>query len=156
MSPFVLDTDVFSFLFKNDSRAAGYLPHLRDRQWVISFMTEAELEQWALLAGWQPKRVEWLRVFLSKMVIVPSSRDLVVRVSFEEGKGRVEVTVYRMQTPGLRPSSRAIALTHVAANPQGAAQGTGTAYETAVSQDTRLAARLAAAIGKRIGRAVVK
>ena len=80
----------------------------------------------------------------------------VVRVSFEEGKGRVEVTVYRMQTPGLRPSSRAIALTHVAANPQATAQGTGTAYETAVSQDTRLAARLAEAIGKRIGRVVVR
>lgn len=79
MSPIVLDTDVVSFLFKNDSRANLYLPHLRDKQWVISFMTEAELEQWALFAGWQPKRVEWLRVFLSKMVIVPSSRDLVLR-----------------------------------------------------------------------------
>jgi tRNA(fMet)-specific endonuclease VapC len=51
MKPVVLDTDVVSFLFKNDSRAQAYLPHLRDRQWVISFMTEAELEQWALLAG---------------------------------------------------------------------------------------------------------
>jgi hypothetical protein len=80
----------------------------------------------------------------------------VVRVSFTEGRGRVEVTVYRMQTPGLRPSSRAIALTHVAVNPQATAQGTGGAYETAISQDTRLAARLAGAIEKRVGRAVVK
>jgi hypothetical protein len=38
MTPVVLDTDVVSFLFKSDSRAQGYLPHLRDRQWVISFM----------------------------------------------------------------------------------------------------------------------
>jgi len=50
MKPVVLDTDVVSFLFKSDSRAQAYLPHLRNRQWLISFMTEAELEQWALLS----------------------------------------------------------------------------------------------------------
>jgi hypothetical protein len=51
MTPVVVDTDVESFLFKNDTRAVGYLHHLRDRQWLISFMTEAELEQWALLSN---------------------------------------------------------------------------------------------------------
>lgn len=79
MKPVVLDTDVVSFLFKGDSRADSYLPHLRDRQWLISFMTEAELEQWVLLSNWQAKRVEWLRVFLGRFVIVPSSRDLILR-----------------------------------------------------------------------------
>jgi len=48
MKPIVLDTDVVSFLFKGDSRAPMYLSHLQNRQWLISFMTEAELEQWAL------------------------------------------------------------------------------------------------------------
>lgn len=79
----------------------------------------------------------------------------VVRVTFDRAaavKGRVEVTVYRVQTPNLRPSSRAIALTHAAVNPQAVAQGTGSSYETAVSQDTRLAARLAQAIAARVGR----
>src|SRR5262245_66332497 len=70
MTSVVLDTDVVSFLFKNDTRAQSYLPHLRDRQWLISFMTEAELEQWALLSSWHPKRIEWLRVFLRRFVIV--------------------------------------------------------------------------------------
>jgi predicted nucleic acid-binding protein len=46
---------------------------------LISFMTEAELEQWALLSNWPAKRTEWLRVFLARFVIVPSSRDLVVK-----------------------------------------------------------------------------
>lgn len=77
MKPIVLDTDVVSFLFKNDSRAQAYLPHLRDRQWLISFMTEAELEQWVLLSNWSPKRREWLRIFLRRFAVVPSSRDLV-------------------------------------------------------------------------------
>ena len=79
MTPVVVDTDVASFLFKNDSRAQSYLPHLHNRQWLISFMTEAELEQWALLSNWQPKRIEWLHVFLGRFVIVPSSRDLVLK-----------------------------------------------------------------------------
>ena len=52
MKPVVLDTDDVSILFKNDSRPQSYLPHLNDRQWLISFMTEAELEQWALLSNW--------------------------------------------------------------------------------------------------------
>jgi tRNA(fMet)-specific endonuclease VapC len=78
VTPVVLDTDVVSFLFKSDTRAQHYLAHLVNRQWLISFMTEAELEQWALLSNWQPKRVDWLRTFLARFVIVPSSRDLVL------------------------------------------------------------------------------
>ena len=79
MKPVVLDTDVVSFLFKSDTRAQTYLPLLQDRQWFISFMTEAELEQWALLANWSEKRVDWLRLFLSHFVVVPSSHDLVLK-----------------------------------------------------------------------------
>jgi tRNA(fMet)-specific endonuclease VapC len=44
MTPIVVDTDVVSFLFKNDSRAQLYLPLLRNHELLISFMTEAELE----------------------------------------------------------------------------------------------------------------
>ena len=58
MKPVVLDTDVVSFLFKGDSRAKIYVPRLQNHQWLISFMTEAELEQWALLANWGASRVE--------------------------------------------------------------------------------------------------
>jgi predicted nucleic acid-binding protein len=79
MTSIVLDTDVVSFLFKGDTREQIYLPQLQDRQWLISFMTEAELEQWALLANWSAKRVEWLRLFVNRSVIVPSSHDLVLK-----------------------------------------------------------------------------
>ena len=37
------------------------------------------MEQWALLSNWQPKRIEWLQVFLGRFAIVPSSRDLVLK-----------------------------------------------------------------------------
>jgi predicted nucleic acid-binding protein len=79
VKPIVLDTDVVSFLFKGDSRAKTYLQQLQNRQWLISFMTEAELEQWALLANWSASRLEWLRLFLGRCVIVPSSHDLVLK-----------------------------------------------------------------------------
>ena len=79
MKPVLIDTDVVSFLFKNDSRAQSYLPHLHDRQWLISFMTEAELEQWVLLAKWNAKRIDWLRIFLERFGIIPSSHDLVIK-----------------------------------------------------------------------------
>ncbi|MBI3210011.1 MAG: hypothetical protein HYZ37_14090 [Candidatus Solibacter usitatus] len=47
MSQAVLDTDVVSLLFKSYTRAERFLPHIQDRLPIISFMTEAKLEQWA-------------------------------------------------------------------------------------------------------------
>jgi predicted nucleic acid-binding protein len=76
MRPAVLDTDVISFLFKQDTRAALYLDQLRNRQVLTSFMTEAELEQWVLLSNWSPQRVDWLRLYLARFVVVSSSNDL--------------------------------------------------------------------------------
>jgi tRNA(fMet)-specific endonuclease VapC len=43
MSDAVIDTDVVSFLFKRDTRAELYRPHLVGRRIVVSFMTVAEL-----------------------------------------------------------------------------------------------------------------
>ena len=79
MTPAVIDTDVVSFLFKNDSRAQLYLPLMRNRDLVVSFMTEAELEQWILLAKWGADRVRRFRTFMTGFASVPSSRDLILR-----------------------------------------------------------------------------
>jgi tRNA(fMet)-specific endonuclease VapC len=79
MTAAVIDTDVVSFLFKNDSRARLYLPLLRNRDLLISFMTEAELEQWILLAKWGVDRVRRFRFFMTRFASVPSSHDLMVQ-----------------------------------------------------------------------------
>jgi predicted nucleic acid-binding protein len=79
MTPVVVDTDVVSFLFKNDSRAQLYLPPMRNRDLLVSFMTEAELEQWILLANWGADRVRRFRIFMTGFASVPSSRDLILR-----------------------------------------------------------------------------
>lgn len=71
MTPVVVDTDVVSFLFKSDARAQEYLSFLPDRQLLVSFMTEAELGQWVLLAKWGPERVSRFRGFMSRFVSVP-------------------------------------------------------------------------------------
>lgn len=67
MSSVVLDTDVWSFLFKGDSRAEQYRPYLEDNVLCISFQTVAELYQWIETAGWGEKRRgrlhQWLRRF---------------------------------------------------------------------------------------------
>jgi len=52
MSTIVVDTDVVSFVFKNHPIATEYLPDLTDRIPIISFMTVAELDRWALEARW--------------------------------------------------------------------------------------------------------
>lgn len=48
ISAVLIDTDVLSFLFKGDTRAEKYRAHLTNRLLVVSFMTLAELERWAL------------------------------------------------------------------------------------------------------------
>jgi hypothetical protein len=44
----VVDTDVVSYLFKSHPTAFQYLSDLTDRTPIISFMTLAELDRWAL------------------------------------------------------------------------------------------------------------
>lgn len=48
----VADTDVASFLFKLDTRAELYRPHLQGRRPVISAQTLAELYRWPEMRGW--------------------------------------------------------------------------------------------------------
>jgi predicted nucleic acid-binding protein len=104
MTPVVLDTDVVSFLFKGN-RAQRYLPHLQNRQWLISFMTEAELEQWAILANWSAKKVEWLRIFLARFAVVPSSHDLVLKWAEVMASARRSGLRIETASPALRDTS---------------------------------------------------
>jgi hypothetical protein len=48
MSSIVVDTDVVSFLFKNHPTAALYDPEITGKIPIVSFMTIAELDRWAL------------------------------------------------------------------------------------------------------------
>jgi tRNA(fMet)-specific endonuclease VapC len=76
MSAVVVDTDVVSFQFKRDSRAALYDPHLRGRTLVLSFMTLAELDRWSVQRQWGSARQSRLDRHLTRFVVAYADRAL--------------------------------------------------------------------------------
>lgn len=72
----VVDTDVVSYLFKSHPFAFQYLPDLKHRTPMISFMTLAELDRWVLNAQWGEARRKRLREYLEPFVVLPYDRDL--------------------------------------------------------------------------------
>jgi predicted nucleic acid-binding protein len=95
MSTIVVDTDVVSFAFKNHPIALEYLPDPIDRSPIISFMTVAELDRWALQAGWGAARRTRLQEDLERFVIFPYDRELCtkwaeVTVAAQSGGRRIE------------------------------------------------------------------
>ena len=79
ISTLVVDTDVVSFIFKRDTRAALYKPHLAGKLMTISFMTRAELFQWAQLYNWGRRKRERLEQYLTRFVVIHSTNDLCLK-----------------------------------------------------------------------------
>jgi predicted nucleic acid-binding protein len=73
---YVLDTDVLSFVLKRYTRAQRYLDIITGAIVVVSFMTVAELEPWALERTWGPARRARTRRYLDQCVIRPFDRRL--------------------------------------------------------------------------------
>jgi predicted nucleic acid-binding protein len=71
-----VDTDVVSYLFRSDSRAEAYRPHLTGRLLVVSFMTVAELDRWALEREWGEARRARMERHLRNFVVRPFDRSL--------------------------------------------------------------------------------
>jgi predicted nucleic acid-binding protein len=78
-SSVVVDTNVVSFVFKGDSRAELYRLHLNGRLLVISFMTVAELDRWALERNWGAARRARMEQHLRNFVIYPFDRALCLK-----------------------------------------------------------------------------
>jgi tRNA(fMet)-specific endonuclease VapC len=72
----IVDSDVVSLVFKHDTRAAHYQPHLVGRQLNVSFMTVAELQRWALQRAWGQRRREALSRHLKQFTVLHSTADL--------------------------------------------------------------------------------
>lgn len=67
----LLDTNIVSYVFKHDTRALDYAPHLNGQTLAISFMTVAELYQWAAVRNWGQRRVYQLETHLRSYVVIP-------------------------------------------------------------------------------------
>jgi tRNA(fMet)-specific endonuclease VapC len=79
MKAAIVDTDVVSMVFKGDSRAAAYRPHISGRLLGISFMTLAELERWTLERVWGTTRKLELARHLTHYTVLPVSRELCLK-----------------------------------------------------------------------------
>jgi tRNA(fMet)-specific endonuclease VapC len=71
MSTVLLDTNIVSYLFKQDTRAERYAKHLRNRELTIAVMTVAELFQWAAVRRWGEARIARLEQYLEHYTTLP-------------------------------------------------------------------------------------
>ena len=74
--PVVVDTDVVSYLYKNDTRASLYEPHLNDPPFIVSFMSLAELRRWTLERNWGERRRQELEEYLTRYLILQSDDQM--------------------------------------------------------------------------------
>ena len=72
----VIDTDVWSYLYKGRDEAKLYQPHLFGNILVISFQTQAELLRWTVAAGWGQRRRAHLESRMRGYVVEHSSDAL--------------------------------------------------------------------------------
>ena len=66
----VVDTDVFSYVYKGDTRGGLYAQHLDGNQLHLAFSTVAELYRWAVRYGWGQVRVDDLRATIGQYAIL--------------------------------------------------------------------------------------
>lgn len=76
ISAIVVDTNVVSLLFKRDTRAELYRPHLTGRILVLSFMSLAEIDRWTLERNWREGRRKRMQQFLNSYIVYPYDREL--------------------------------------------------------------------------------
>jgi tRNA(fMet)-specific endonuclease VapC len=76
MSLLLIDTDIASFIFKGSDYATPYQPLLRGNELALSFMSVAELYQWAKLRRWGDRRIAQLEEYLGNYVTIPTNRRL--------------------------------------------------------------------------------
>lgn len=76
MSLVIVDTNIVSYLYKQDTRGELYKSHLLGNEAAISLMTVAELMQWAALRNWGLPRVQHLEATITnKYTILPIDFD---------------------------------------------------------------------------------
>lgn len=73
-SRIVVDTDVFSYIFRADTQAEFFRPYLLHRTLALSFMTVAQLYYGAYKRDWGPNRIARLENAMKNYVVLPYDR----------------------------------------------------------------------------------
>lgn len=88
----LVDTNIVSFFFRQDTRASFYEKHLIGKFKVIASQTLAELELMPLLNNWSTKRKQKLDDFLKDYILIDVNKDICLqwaKIQFEAKiKGR--------------------------------------------------------------------
>ena len=71
----LLDSDVFSYFFRDDPLRILYRSHVKDHALAISFMTVAEVFEGGYRAAWGEKRLEHLEQVIRSYLVLPSSDE---------------------------------------------------------------------------------
>lgn len=75
-SRILVDTDVLSFLLKEDTRADFFKPYLLHKSVAISFVTVAELYCWAYTKSWGQSRITEMENRIKNYVVLPYDYSL--------------------------------------------------------------------------------
>jgi predicted nucleic acid-binding protein len=83
----LLDTDVFSFYAKGDTRAAQYDKHTRGKRLALSFVTVGELLLWPKTKNWGAAKVAELERRISLTGVIPY--DMALCQTYAELKSKL-------------------------------------------------------------------
>lgn len=72
----LVDTDVLSFLLKEDTRGDFFKPYLLHKSVAVSFITVAELYYWAYVKKWGQARIASMETRLKNYVVLPYDYSL--------------------------------------------------------------------------------
>ena len=67
----LVDTDIVSFFYKQDTRAKAYEQHLTLQTLFVSFVTMAELYRWPFERNWGERKKQDLMRYLRNYAVVP-------------------------------------------------------------------------------------
>lgn len=107
----LLDTNIFSYLVRGDTRAEAYRAYLAGRRLGVSFQTVAELRRWALERRWGPARRRALErqigrvtVYLVDDALITAWAELTARLRplgrpITDGDAWIAATAWLLQIP---------------------------------------------------------
>ncbi|MFC3861167.1 PIN domain-containing protein [Deinococcus antarcticus] len=76
-SRLVVDTNIVSYIYKEDTRGPLYASHLKGHSLILSFQSLAELDVWARRANWGARRTADFHAYLAPYTIIyPDERIL--------------------------------------------------------------------------------
>jgi hypothetical protein len=75
----MLDTNVFSYIYKGHPLAERFLPYVEGKRRYLSFMTVGELFRWAYSENWNHKEVSDLLETFENYTLVDSNTQIVRR-----------------------------------------------------------------------------